>query len=312
MNLAESGSKAGAGIAVIIPARNAEPWIERAVASALAQPETSEVVVVDDGSTDRTAVVARDLADHNSRVIYLRPSEAPRGAGAARNLGVRACQSPILCFLDADDFLLPLAFSRAVLELTEQSVDVVLSRITILRDGTGRWEEGRNHDPAPLLTEDWLTALCRGHVGVPVCSALLRRTAFDHVGGFDETLALGQDLALWLKLACNSTAALSKGPHPVAVYLRHRKNRSEISGPEPVQAGVWACVHAWRWARSEPRAAHRARALMRGAGVRQRQLAIRAIRGDKWAGARALDNARIEPRLLTNLGFWSGSWAFSG
>ena len=280
--------------------------------SALSQPETGELVVVDDGSRDNTAALVSSLAVQDRRVRCLRPKGAPLGPGAARNLGAQACGSDFLAFLDADDFLLPGAFSTALLRLADTTIDVVLSRISIHFDDVGS-RNGRphEHDPAPLLaTQDWLTVLCEGRVGVPVCSALVRRTAFERVNGFDEVLLLGQDLVLWLKLACCSNASLSRGEHPVAVYRRHGSNRSDLSGYMPVQAGVWAFLRAWRWSHSALVAREPGKSLLRGAGLRQRQLVVRAMRGDAAAGTAALSNAFQEPSLVFNRGFWFGSSVF--
>lgn len=304
MNLAGNSSVSGTGVAVIIPARDAEPWIETAILSALNQPETDEVVVVDDGSRDRTSALIASLAERNNRLVCLRPEGVPMGPGAARNLGARASRSNVLAFLDADDFFMPSAFSAALSQLVDPSVDVVLSRINVLHLGL----EGRTveYDPSPLLARDWLDALCLGETGMQVCTALVRRSAFDRVGGFDETLQLGQDLVLWLKLACCVHASLSNGPRPVAVYRRHGRNRSDLNGSGPVQAGVWACLRAWRWSLIARIGQGASKKLLRGAGLRQRQLISRALKGDVRAGVAALLVAASEPLVVANLGFWAG------
>ncbi len=91
--------------AVIIAAYNAAETLERAIASALAQPDTAEVCVVDDGSRDGTLALAQAWAGRDARVIAL--SQANAGPGAARNAAIAATSSPWIAILDADDFLLP-------------------------------------------------------------------------------------------------------------------------------------------------------------------------------------------------------------
>lgn len=96
-------------VAVIITARNAEATIGDAVTSALAQPEVSEVIVVDDASTDRTSAQAATSGD--PRVVILR-QEVNIGPAAARNLAIAQSTAPFIAILDADDYFLPGRFTR--------------------------------------------------------------------------------------------------------------------------------------------------------------------------------------------------------
>jgi glycosyltransferase involved in cell wall biosynthesis len=102
-------------VSVIVPAYNAERFLGRAMRSALAQTYPHlELIVVDDGSTDGTAEVIRSFRD--ARVRHL--SQANRGQGAARNLGIRASTGRYVTFLDADDLYLPQKVERQVEFLT--------------------------------------------------------------------------------------------------------------------------------------------------------------------------------------------------
>ena len=100
-------------VSTVIPTYNRAHLLERAVGSALAQMESGdEVIVVDDGSTDRTETVVRGFGD---RVRYVRTANG--GAGAARNRGVREARNPLVAFLDSDDEWLPgkIALQRGVM-----------------------------------------------------------------------------------------------------------------------------------------------------------------------------------------------------
>ena len=91
-------------ISVLIPALNAERWIGHAIESALAQTwPNREVIVVDDGSTDRTAERAARYSTYGVRVIV----QANCGAAAARNTALRASNGTYIQYLDADDLLHP-------------------------------------------------------------------------------------------------------------------------------------------------------------------------------------------------------------
>jgi glycosyltransferase involved in cell wall biosynthesis len=91
-------------ISVVIPAYNAERYLAQALESVVRQTHTEiEIVVVDDGSTDRSADVARSYPDSRVRVV-----EQPNGGpAAARNHGVRLARGELLAFLDADDLWEP-------------------------------------------------------------------------------------------------------------------------------------------------------------------------------------------------------------
>ncbi|MDX3927032.1 MAG: glycosyltransferase family 2 protein [Shinella sp.] len=98
-------------ICVIIAAKNASATIARAVTSALAEPETREVVVIDDGSTDATGEAAGAADDGSGRLQIVR-FEANRGPAAARNHAVDISHAPLVAILDADDFFLPGRFRQ--------------------------------------------------------------------------------------------------------------------------------------------------------------------------------------------------------
>lgn len=93
-------------VAVIITAKDAAATVAKAVASALAQPEAREVVVVDDGSRDATAAVAASADDGSGRLKLIR-LEQNRGPSHGRNAAIAASSAPFLCILDADDFMTP-------------------------------------------------------------------------------------------------------------------------------------------------------------------------------------------------------------
>lgn len=86
---------ASTNVCIIIAAMNAADTIAKAVASALAEPEATEVVVIDDGSSDGTAAVARGADDGTGRLTVVR-FEANRGPSAARNHAISISQSPFL------------------------------------------------------------------------------------------------------------------------------------------------------------------------------------------------------------------------
>lgn len=88
-------------VSVVIPAKNAAAYIGETIASALAQTEVSEVIVVDDGSTDDTVAIVQAIRDPRLCLIM----NDAGGVSAARNRGARGARGDWLIFLDADDRL---------------------------------------------------------------------------------------------------------------------------------------------------------------------------------------------------------------
>jgi teichuronic acid biosynthesis glycosyltransferase TuaG len=106
-------------VSVVMPARNAEPYIEASIRSVQAQTwKRWELLCVDDGSTDGTAAIVARLASQDPRIRPIR-REAPGGPGPARNTAIAAARGRWLAFLDSDDLWDPekvetqLAFMRA-------------------------------------------------------------------------------------------------------------------------------------------------------------------------------------------------------
>jgi succinoglycan biosynthesis protein ExoU len=117
-----------AGICVIIAARDAASTIGRAIRSALGEPEIVEIVVVDDGSQDRTAEAALAADDGTGRLAVLR-LERNRGPAFARNHAIAHSAAPLLAILDADDFFLPGRFARL---LAQPDSDLIADNIVFL------------------------------------------------------------------------------------------------------------------------------------------------------------------------------------
>ena len=140
-------------ISVIIPAYNAEKFLNRSAESVLAQSYTDlELLIVNDGSKDATAAVAAQLAERDSRVRVF--SIENSGPAMARNyaLGQLSPRSEYVCFLDADDALTPDALAYA-LTAAEKGADFVMFGFTICNsDGTKRdyFENEGLYDEAAL------------------------------------------------------------------------------------------------------------------------------------------------------------------
>ncbi|MCK5740987.1 MAG: glycosyltransferase family 2 protein, partial [Chlorobi bacterium] len=108
-------------ISIIIPVFNADKYLRESVASALAQPETTEVILIEDGSSDHSLELCRELVDEYEKVLlFAHPDNANLGASSSRNLGITNARSEFIAFLDADDYYLENRFKIAV-EIIEKN-----------------------------------------------------------------------------------------------------------------------------------------------------------------------------------------------
>lgn len=173
--------------------------MQRAVRSVLAQTEpVDEIIVVDDGSTDGTGEAL--AATFGDRVTYVRQANA--GVSAARNRGLSLARGRLLALLDSDDEWLPdkTRLQREFLDAHPGFGLVLCDVQRIDLDGTPQDVLRRRAQ----LPEDGriLRHVLREPALVPA-SAMFTREAYAAVGGFDETLATGEDLDWHLRLAAH-------------------------------------------------------------------------------------------------------------
>ena len=185
-------------VSVVIPAKNVAAYVGETLSSALAQGEVSEVIVVDDGSTDNTIAVVRGIRDPRLRLI----TNDSAGVSAARNLGARYAGGDWLLFLDADDRLRAGAVA-ALLAAAREAPRAVL----VYGDYNTIDSEGRQIGRRDLLkgrrkpSGDVLTRLAAGNFIVNGGIALARAEAFRAIGGFDTSLRYCEDWHCWCRLA---------------------------------------------------------------------------------------------------------------
>ena len=99
-------------VSVVLPVHNRADVLPRAISSVIEQSlENWELIIVDDGSTDRSAEIALSFHDERIRLVEL---SVNRGGNAARNAGIREGQAPLIAFLDSDDAYLPQKLERIV------------------------------------------------------------------------------------------------------------------------------------------------------------------------------------------------------
>jgi len=194
---------------VILPTWCGRRWVFEAIDSVLGQSYSQlRLTVVDDASPDGTLdAVRRHYAGRDARLVCL-GLEQQVGAAAARMRALQHCDAPLVGFIDQDDRWLPSKLERQLARLSRTpAVQVVHTDIVHIGAG-GECLPGAEPDNELRagidyegLDRDGLLGVCFRGVTIRLVSALLRRDAFDAVGGFDARHAGAEEWSLWVRLA---------------------------------------------------------------------------------------------------------------
>lgn len=197
-------------VSVVIPAYNRGALIGAALHSVLDQTvSVDEVIVVDDGSTDQTADIVRSFG---GIVRYVHQDNA--GAAAARNRGIKLATGDYLAFHDSDDIWVRHK-NEVQLECfaKDPEIEFVFGDMANFRSESDVLEPEIKHEDlhAYLVAEkdnlvDLFKWLIQENV-VPTPTVLMKRSVFEKVGSFDETLRLAEDYDLWLRVASECRSA---------------------------------------------------------------------------------------------------------
>jgi glycosyltransferase involved in cell wall biosynthesis len=244
-----------ARVSAIITAYNSEAYIAEAINSVLKQSRVvDEIVVVDDGSTDHTRRIVAEFADQGIKFIQ----QQNRGAGGARNRGIRETSGDYLAFLDADDVWLENKTSLQLSYLVSHPQAGLVS-------GFAHWcnvekNTVRLSGRVPRNMQELRREILVHNVLGNPSMVMVRRSALAEVGLFSETIRWGQDWELWMRLVEKYEAGVI--PAPVAIYRWHSDNlshtrrwerlfsywhvsRNGIRKSQPVWRRPWLWARAW-------------------------------------------------------------------
>ncbi len=184
-------------VSVIIPTFNRADLILETVESVTAQTfKDYEIIIVDDGSSDRTAMVLEPLINREIvNYIY----QENQGESAARNHAMRLAQGQYFAFLDSDDLFLPTKLEKQVAyldaHLSMGLVHSLYSKFSGLDTDLGVRDPSRfSGDVYPEILLDWSVLMA-------VPCVLVRADVIAEVGGFDEQMRWGPDLDLWRRIS---------------------------------------------------------------------------------------------------------------
>ena len=203
---------------VVVATHNGQAFLERTLASVLAQTlQPIQVVVCDDGSTDGTPELLERWVD---RVTVLRQHN--RGVSAARNHGARLARGPYLAFLDHDDVWEPGLLERQTATLAARPECGLVYADSWIIDDADR-VHGTRARFLDYREGDVFAELLRGNF-IPIETAVMPTAVFRALGGFDERLRFLEDYELYLRLAARHPVAFQ--PEPLARYRIHEHNLS--------------------------------------------------------------------------------------
>jgi len=193
-------------VSVIIPAYNAEKFIEKTLESVVTQTYFNlEIFVIDDGSSDSTPEIVRAIAQKDPRVYLLQQTNA--GVAAARNLGIQHAQGEFVAPIDADDVWAPSTIEKLVGK-SQSSVALpnVVYAWSIDIDETDQPIGGFN--AAVVRGDVYKILICHNFLG-NASATLIRKSCLDDIGGYDTQLRVKnaqgcEDWDLYLRLAESS------------------------------------------------------------------------------------------------------------
>ena len=223
-------------VSVVIPLYNKAKHVGRALTSTLAQScSDSEVIVVDDGSTDDGAKVVE--MNRDPRVRLIRQKNA--GVSAARNRGIAEARGDLVAFLDADDEWAP-NFLDTIMRLARSYPEcgAYATAYDIVEPGGRRWSPRLDGIPEPpwegILPNYFRSAMTSP---VPVCSSSVAvpKRVFSSVGLFPIGEPFGEDFDLWARIALRFQIAYCN--RSSAVYYRDSDSRA-CNRPGPCEHPV--------------------------------------------------------------------------
>lgn len=257
-------------VSVVIPVYQAERFLRRAVESALAQLETREVILVEDGSTDDSLEVGKRLETENPERVRLvqHPDQGNHGAGASRNLGAKLAKSRFLAFLDADDYYMPGRFKKdtEVFHAHPDADGVYNALGTTIEDENGRqWYHKLGFSEITTLKTavepDRLFFVMNpiGDQGRFSFDALtLRRKAFNRSPRFED-LYIGEDTLLLVQMAFLLRLYPGSIHQPVALRGVHADNRvQDIAALKKGTLAMFEHLEKWLEAQSASKQHRRA------------------------------------------------------
>ncbi len=229
-------------VSIIVPAFNVAKTLPSTLNALLAQTFTDyEIIVVDDGSTDRTAAVLKDYADIPGLKVI---SQRNRGLAGARNTGIAAARGLYIGFCDADDLWVPEKLERHVAHLrAAPHVGISYSGSALIDDdgaplGMAQTPRLKNMTPAHIFKRNPIGNGSAPVIRKAVFSAIAHRPASEKSRDwyFDETFRQSEDIECWLRIALTTDWQFEG---IVGNLTHYRVNAGGLSAATDLQLAAW-------------------------------------------------------------------------
>ena len=209
-------------ISVILPVYNAAAYVREAVQSILVQSFTDfELIVIDDGSTDGSGAILRELAAHDARIVLVeRPND---GLVSALNEGIKIARAELIARMDADDVSMPERFALQHARMIQEPELAVLGSFFNIIDKDGSII--RLYDDLPLTPAEARSAVGGFLVAHP--AVMMRRDAVLKAGGYRKAFSHAEDYDLWLRMS-DLGYAIANLPQPLLNYREHGASVSQV------------------------------------------------------------------------------------
>jgi glycosyltransferase involved in cell wall biosynthesis len=231
-------------ISICIPAYNAEPYFEATLASIRAQTFSDwELIVVEDGSRDRTEEFVRAFARQGPQPVRFFRHDKNQGLSATRNTGFEHARGEALALLDADDLWRPEHLQLSCETLERSGADIVFGGCVLFNSETGQPIE-KCAPPAGAMS-DFPRSLHDGRIIIQPSAAVIRRTVIQRVGGFDPQFPICNDLEFWFRSA-HLGCAFAYTDAITCDYRKHARALSKRSAELVAEcAGIHRLYRDW-------------------------------------------------------------------
>ncbi|MEA5466982.1 glycosyltransferase family 2 protein [Leptothoe sp. PORK10 BA2] len=202
-------------VSIVIPAYNAAKFLSEVIQSVLNQSyQNWELLVIDDGSTDNTAELVSKYSKKDSRVRLI--SKENGGVSVARNLGAQLAEGELIAFLDSDDLWLPDKISAHVNYMSSHpQVGVSFARVELIETNGKTTNKLTDNITDTLQPQD----LFYSNPTVTTSNLVIRKSVFQALNGFDESMQYNEDIDLLFRLAIQDKWKI-KGIDQVLVQYR--------------------------------------------------------------------------------------------
>lgn len=212
-------------VSVVMPVRNALPFLDESIRSIVNQTFTDfEFVILDDVSTDGSETVLQEWERKDARIRIFR-SEEPLGLSRSSNVVVFKANAPIIARMDADDVAHPDRLRRQLKVLESCSDVVVVGTLCDGIDALGRRVRPRDR---------WRLVRRSSYVPFPHGSAMFRKEAFDAVQGYREEFTSGEDQDFFFRMTAIGRVVTI--PDTLYHYRYHSDNATLLTGARGVRA----------------------------------------------------------------------------